>query len=273
MVLGRGGCRWLLFGWFFVLGTLALEQPVLAHSAPLATQGCQGTACDTPDLEEVRRGRVKTKRENISEDRGGSPVLAVILGMFTGVGAMCGTQLALGVLSWLPLVGWVVGLAGPCIVGTVGALAAYAVVSKITRRRTPVLPAVGAAVASVCGGTLLNLLFGAAAYGCLGLGYVALLGGDSVGVAVGFCAMGLGGCLGCLGCLSSLGGYGLGGLLSSLVGVTMGRPLGADEQGLYWDMVEVPPGDGGDDDRPRRRSNKAKRQYDHDDEDDDEDDE
>ena len=133
------------------------------------------------------------------------------------------------------------------------------------------LPAVGAAVASVCGGTLLNLLFGAAAYGCLGLGYVALLGGDSVGVAVGFCAMGLGGCLGCLGCLSSLGGYGLGGLLSSLVGVTMGRPLGADEQGLYWDMVEVPPGDGGDDDRPRRRSNKAKRKYDSDDEDDEDD--
>ncbi len=266
------GCRSLMFAWFFVLGTLALESPARAERTPLVTQGCQGAACDTPDLEEVRRGRVKTKRENISEDTGGSPVLAVILGMFTGVGAMCGTQLALAVLSWLPLVGWVVGLTGPCIVGTVGGLAAYAVVSKITRRRTPVLPAVGAAVASVCGGTLLNLLFGCAGYGCVGLGYtMALYGGGSVGLALGFCAISLGGCLGCIGCLSGLSGYGLGGLLSSLVGVTMGRPLGADEQGLYWDMVEVPPGDEGDDDRPRRRSNKAKRDYDADDEDDEDD--
>lgn len=268
-MVGRGTFRWLQVACLFFLNCLTLEGVALADTAPpLVTQGCQGAACDTPQVEQVRRRRVTSDDgDDLSEESGGSPVLGVLLGTLGGLGGMCGTQLALYFLTWIPVVGWVVALGSPFIVGTVGGLVAYAVVAKMTRRRTPVLPAVGAAVGSVCAGTLVNLLFGCAGYGCLGVGYAMLLyGGDSLGVVLGCCAFGVGGFLGLLGCLSGLGGYGMGGLLASLVGVFMGRPMVDGEQGLYWDMVEVPPGgDEVDEDRPRRKSKARRRSRDDDD--------
>lgn len=208
--------------------------------------------------------------EETKDAGGGNTALGAMAGGATAFGGLCAANIVFsllsGIIGWIPVVGMVYTLAFPFLIAAVGGTAGWAVGSMVAKRRLPLLPFIGALSVATCGGLAFNTVMSGIGVACMYGGIIggSMIGGDAYMLAA-VAGMACGGLCNVVGCLGLLGAYGGGGGAAAALVALLGRPAGAGESVLQWDMVNVPAFDEDDgedeeeDPRPKKRSKRSRK--------------